>query len=715
MERAILLLSLLILGSNSFAGDIIRMKNQILRPPQVNFSHSQQRGNGLVKESRAFNPTLQRVYYILQFDGPIQPVWTEKLRKAGLKLGSYLPDDAYLVKIQTSKEWNTINSTEHIRAVVQFGTELRLSHEFDKLDANHDVVTRVRLANENEISDFLLTAKQRNIPFILDSASGATLQIEALKGNIERLADIEGVEWVEPAKAITTYDFDMSNSDLSPRIDADGDYRDLTGFESGTKLMNFESAYNRGLHGEDEVVAIADTGLDRGSLTEILDDFKGQILKGYALGFFAKTWADPQGHGTHTSGSIVGDGFSSGGMLRGGAYKSQLIMQSLWSPMLNNLAKLPNFDKIFGAVRRDDGAHIHSDSWGSPNDPGAYDTDAVMVDEASWNNPDLLIIFAAGNSGVDANKDGHIDEGSIGSPGTAKNCLTVGASKNYVLKGGIQKPMKELRNGQDNWGAEPIASSKLSDNPNGMAAFSSIGPTQDGRLKPEIVAPGTNIISTRAQTSTASPLWGAYNDKYVYAGGTSMATPLTAGAAAVVRQYLRQVGIASPSAALIKAVLIHGATDLFPGQFARGPGEEFKSQRPNMNEGYGRVNVEASTKVSKERIIDESVGLKTTETKTYNVNVKAGKVVRATMTYTDHPASAGTAQALVNDLDLKIVDDGGHTYFPNHLNGPDEANNTEMVEFVADHSGTYTVSVRGRNVPKGRPGTDAQPYALILP
>ncbi len=194
-----------------------------------------------------------------------------------------------------------------------------------------------------------------------------------------------------------------------------------------------------------------------------------------------------------------------------------------------------------------------------------------------------------------------------------------------------------------------------------------------------------------------------------------MATPLTAGAAAVVRQYLRSVGFADPSAALIKAVLIHGATDLFPGQFGRGAGEEFKTQRPNVNEGYGRVDVEESTKLAKVRIMDEVIGLRTTEIKTYNVSVKAGKTVRATMTYTDHPASAGTAQALVNDLDLKIVDDAGHTYFPNHLNGPDEANNTEMVEFVADHSGTYMVSVRGRNVPKGRPVTEAQPYALILP
>jgi len=194
-----------------------------------------------------------------------------------------------------------------------------------------------------------------------------------------------------------------------------------------------------------------------------------------------------------------------------------------------------------------------------------------------------------------------------------------------------------------------------------------------------------------------------------------MATPLTAGAAAVVRQYLRQIGFANPSGALIKAVLIHGATDLFPGQFGKGPMQELPTSRPNNHEGFGRVNVTASTSLVKDRIIDESIGLKTDEIKTYNIAVEPGQMVRATMSYTDHAGSAGTVQAIVNDLDLKITDDHGHTFYPNHLNGPDEANNTEMVEFKADHGGSFVVSVKGRNIPKGRPGTDSQPYALILP
>src|SRR5262249_10882903 len=161
---------------------------------------------------------------------------------------------------------------------------------------------------------------------------------------------------------------------------------------------------------------------------------------------------------------------------------------------------------------------------------------------------------------------------------------------------GIQNKLGDLRDGSKKWGVEPLKSDTISNNPNGLACFSSRGPTKDGRIKPEIVAPGTNIVSTRSRQPKASPLWGEYDANYVYAGGTSMATPLTAGAAAVVRQYLTQTrGISAPTGAMIKATLMHTATDLFPGQYGMGAGQELPTQRPNIHEGYGRVNVDFAT------------------------------------------------------------------------------------------------------------------------
>ena len=69
---------------------------------------------------------------------------------------------------------------------------------------------------------------------------------------------------------------------------------------------------------------------------------------------------------------------------------------------------------------------------------------------------------------------------------------------------------------------------------------------------------------------------------------------------------------------------------------------------------------------------------------------------------------------MVNDLDLQVSDFSGKVYYPNHLQGPDSKNNTEMIEFFATQGGAYKVTVTGHNVPKGRDGTGAQPFALVM-
>ena len=102
----------------------------------------------------------------------------------------------------------------------------------------------------------------------------------------------------------------------------------------------------------------------------------------------------------------------------------------------------------------------------------------------------MLILYAAGNEGEDVDGNGVVDPDSIGQPGTAKNIITVGASETDI--GSISNVWG------DSYGS-PIREDRRADNPNGMAAFSSRGPTDDGRIKPEIVAPGTYIASLRSQ------------------------------------------------------------------------------------------------------------------------------------------------------------------------------------------------------------------------
>jgi len=218
-------------------------------------------------------------------------------------------------------------------------------------------------------------------------------------------------------------------------------------------------------------------------------------------------------------------------------------------------------------------------------------------------------------------------------------------------------------------------------------------------------------VSTRSHHPKASTLWGAYDDEYVYAGGTSMATPLTAGAAVVARQYLiEKAGIAQPSAALLKATMVHSAKDLFPGQYGVGPKQELPTPRPNVHEGYGRVDLDALTRLAgTTAFVDSREGVATGGADEISFDLAAGKGFRATLAYTDAPASPSAGRALVNDLDLEVVTPSGRIVLLQ-----DAKNNLEMVEFKPGQSeaGSYRIVVRGRNVPQGRNGK--QPYALVV-
>jgi hypothetical protein len=152
---------------------------------------------------------------------------------------------------------------------------------------------------------------------------------------------------------------------------------------------------------------------------------------------------------------------------------------------------------------------------------------------------------------------------------------------------------------------------------------------------------------------------------------------------------------------------MHSAKDLFPGQYGRGPGQEL-TQRPNIHEGYGRVDMDAATKLGTETlIIDDKSGVATGEHKVVMVDLAQGQGLRATLSYTDAPATPSSARALVNDLDLQVVAPSGKVY---QLG--DHTNNSEMLELQSLPAGKYQVIVQGTNVPQGHSGR--QGYALLV-
>ncbi|MCB0362057.1 MAG: S8 family serine peptidase, partial [Bdellovibrionales bacterium] len=484
LKRWIVIMSLITWSSFGFAGEVLRLTVGNIRPSDP---HSMEKFKSSIEQMQ--RSRLQ----IIQFKGPIQASDRLQLESRGLRVHAYIPDDAYIVE-GSPEVLSRFALEPRVNSVLPIPSAWKKSADLPKVsifNRDQQVALMVQLVDDQADSAFRKALQNFSEVEIL-AGEGKAYYLRIQLAQLDELIRLDQVIWVQtlaPMKLqyldIPEYLGDGGNGDFG----LTGDYTDLTGYESGTRIMGFEEAWQRGLDGRGQLVAMADTGLDSGEVTTLLLDLRGRVAKGYSFGIGASSWSDPMGHGTHVAGSVASHGAASGGLIRGGAFAAQFIPEGMWSPIIDNLTVPPKLGKLFSAVYSD-GARIHTNSWGGGQLPGAYDSFAAQVDEYIWANPDMLILFAAGNNGRDADKNGRIDENSMASPGSAKNVLTVGASENFLNKGGIQRKLGELMGG-DAWNVEPLGSDTLSNNANGLAVFSSRGPCRDGRIKPDVVAPGT--------------------------------------------------------------------------------------------------------------------------------------------------------------------------------------------------------------------------------
>jgi subtilisin family serine protease len=664
--------------------------------------------------------------YLVQFQGPIRREWRQALEATGAVILDYLPDFAYLVRAQPPAvarfaalpgyRWHggfggvrrgyprsgwTPGVSEGSASVG--GSEslspARVQGLADRLP-DGKAHTTAAAVKDGVLLD-VMTLPGENVRAVAKRMPGRVLQsvsrrrgflrVEVAPQELERVAAVPGVAWVERY--------------VPPVL-----FSDVAG-----ELMRVPVARaDLGLFGRGQVIAVADTGLDNGSLTNVSPDFRGRLKRAYALNRAATgDWSDLNGHGTHVCGSAVGAGVLSGadptyhqydGSYAGIAPEAGLVIQSIGSTS-GNLSLPPDLGQLFLPPYQNDNAKIHTNSWGSltAGTVGQYLLAAWQIDDVCWQTRDLVVLFAAGNGGADANGDGVVDANGLSPHATAKNAISIGASESRRDQG-------------QTWGmfpvfpSDPLHGDHMADNPSGVAAFSSRGPTADGRIKPDLVAPGTWIVAARSHAPGAGTLWGPWGTDYTLSGGTSMATPLAAGAAALLREGLQErYGIANPSSALVKAALINGADDLAPGQYGTKDTREIPP-RPNPVEGWGRINLRQSLFPGGSRTvlpIDSAAGLSTEERRKYPLTVVAGQgPLRVTLVWTDPPSSLLAGPQLVNDLDLKVLAPDGRWLFGN--GGSDRVNNVEEVEIAAPAPGVYTVIVDGYNVPQG-----PQPFALV--
>lgn len=483
--------------------------------------------------------------------------------------------------------------------------------------------------------------------------------------------------------------------------------------QSGLAGGQTTPVFTNGIYGQGQIVAVLDTGIDPdmcyfrdqnlglpprnecngGTLVDtnqrkvIAVDF---LHQNECNGGISNTEWDNQDHGTHVAGTVAGDNFASPLLHDAGdgmAPGAKLVIQD-GGYAVNNCADLPgigcpvvDLNPIFQQTY-DQGARIHTNSWGDnenatiQNDYTAASQDA---DEFMWNHKDFLILFAAGNSGP--------GDASVSSPSTGKSVLSVGSTQRGTSA-------------------------------NSMSTFSSCGPTDDGRIKPEIVVPGSNIVSANSDNSTTT-----LNCNTRTMSGTSMATPGAAGLSALIRQYymdgfypsgmLTAINGFTPTSALIRATIINSGARVTSA-----------TPIPGNCQGWGRVTLDDTlyfpNDLRKLWVKDETTGFaqgSTNETQVFKFNVKATATpFKATLAWTDFPSTPAAMPHINNDLDLEVVGPGG-TYLGNVFTAgqsttggtPDRLNTVEQVVLNAPMAGEYTVTVRSFNIPNG-----PQPFALVV-
>jgi len=688
----------------------------------------------LVLQAGIFDPTREQLnsrtlslpsvsgsrYAVVQFNEG-KRFSAERLYALGAEVLEYIPHNAYLVRLEDPSA-PRLRSHDDVRFVGSWQPAWKIAPDLQNVPAQVQTLIVDVFGFRGEMQQTFAELLERSVTHGVLAGGDKIgelphawfrVQRSELTAFLAETAVVEQVSWMAR--------FEM------PRLhnrDSLGPVQSNQASDVAGPTAAQASIWTKGLTGSNQVVAVADSGLDRNQEFFIrLDKGSGVVSavtnaqnttpptlgtlfpNNKLLGYFVMPGASPYDdnnqctptsastsfHGTHTSGSVVGDSGTTSTPTAGNwnpgdgmAPNAQLLFQDIGNDATGCLSGVGG--KLMWEQARAAGAYISSNSYGS-GFSGAYSAGDYEVDETTWLNEDMLIAFSAGNDGPGGP--------SIGHPGHSKNALTVGA----------------LGHG----------------NSTTAASFSSRGPTSDGRRKPDIQAPGSGIISAAGNDEDAANNGGTSTQSL---SGTSMSAPTTAGAAALMRQYFTDgyyptgtktpADVRKPLGSELKATLMNGTS--------------FIPLTPGFVTGWGRVwldnnlffSGEAGSRDLRNFSVTKESGVATGETHTYTVQVGSGQEFRATLAWFDPPAALATGVSLVNNLNLE-VQEAANIYRGNVLSGTgaaavsivggaaDTLNNVEQVRFAAPVAGTYTLRVTGTNVPgNGLRYSDRQGYSLAV-
>lgn len=355
-------------------------------------------------------------------------------------------------------------------------------------------------------------------------------------------------------------------------------------------------------------------------------------------------------HATQVAGTMVGDGrLLSNRQYRGMATAATLISYHSWEDVTDLREQYREAIELYDI-------DIANNSWGKV-EWHVYKDYAAALDaivRGSLGKP-ISMVWAAGNEG---------GWGTILCTAVAKNVIAVGAT-----------------NSDDN----------------SLWPWSNKGPTEDGRIKPDLVAPGCEV-------RTGGAIWSTLPDnRYGGACGTSLAAPSVSGVMALVLEDWRATHDSDPRPSTLKGILMHTAADL------GNPG-------PDYAYGYGLVNAKKAVELVRDDTVDEIVVeellLQQGQRDLYALEVPPGEpTLKVTLVWDDFQADPLAAHALVNDLDLVVTGPDGQRYYPWTLDPyvplepagrtrTDHTNNVEQVQVDNPAAGTWLVTVWATNLPE---------------
>ncbi len=710
-------------------------------------------------------PFVGKRLHLVQFVGPIKPEWHAELEATGVNIVHYVPQNAYLVRgdfTTFSKLQSWAQNSAYVQWEGEFATDYKIHPRTRAITANQIAPTddwfAIQLVRDPEANAATL-------------ALIAQLQLEPIRQQYELLNYLNLVVRI-PADKITELAVQPDVISIRPYLKPKRRDERQGQIMAGNLIGNAPSGpgylewlagkgfTQEQFDGSGFVVDISDSGVDNGSTN----------VNHFGLHRFGTP-----GLGTRVVYSRLEGSPNPGSTIQGCDGHGNINAHIIGG--FNDLATWPHVDaagyhfglgicpfvKIGASVIFDaddftnpsypnlaarayrDGARVSNNSWGADTD-GDYDSDAQAYDAlvrdaqpsgsavSTPGNQEMIFCFAAGNAGSGI--------GTVGSPGTAKNVITVGASENVhshsTANGGNSS------SGNDGCVTPDSEANSAYD----IATFSSRGPCDDGRQKPDLVAPGTHITGGAPQSllttmgtgsaiscfdgvgvcglpgsgtiGSANNFFPLGQQFYTTSSGTSHSTPAVAAACALLRQYFLNASLPPPSAAMTKAFLVNSARYMI--------GASANDTLPSPHQGMGAVNLgtafDGVARVLRDqRSVDKFTASGQFRTIQGRI-VDSEKPFRVTLAWTDAPGST-TGNAYNNNLDLTVTV-AGQTYKGNVFSGDvsipggnaDFRNNLESVFIPAGASGSFSVTVTAVNinsdgVPNEAPALD-QDYALVI-